>query len=86
MVSTNNAQTIWVQDQLFVDWTSVWTWMRSIECEITRKTCSINLVQQKIRMENVFAKSFEQIDELINESGPICSRTKTIKQICGKIL
>ncbi len=66
-VSTNNAQTIWVQDQPFVDWTSAWTWVRSLECETTCKACSIDLVRQKIKMENTFAKSSKQVDKLIKQ-------------------
>ena len=31
------------------------------------KRCSINLLGQKIRIENAFAKTFEQIDELIKQ-------------------
>ena len=64
-MTTNIAQTICVQDQPFVIWTSAWSWVHSIECEITRKACTINLVQQKIRMRNAAAKSSEPINKLI---------------------
>lgn len=60
--------------------------MRGIEYKITCKVCSIALVQQKIKIENAFAKFFKQIDELINEIRLICSKAKTRKVICGKVL
>ena len=64
-VTTNIVQTIWVQDQPFVNWTSVWSWMHGIKCEITCKAYPIDLVQQKIRMENVATQSSEQINNLM---------------------
>ena len=64
-VITNIAQTIWVQNQPFVKWTSACSWGHGIKCKITRKACAINQVQQKIKMENAAAKSFKQIDKLI---------------------
>ena len=39
--------------------------MYAIECLVTRKGCTINLVGQKFRMENASAKTSEQIDKLI---------------------
>ncbi len=66
-MSTNNTQTIWVQDQPFIDWINAWTWVHSIKYKITYKSCSINLVHQKIRIENAFTKSSKQIDKLIKQ-------------------
>lgn len=64
-VTTNVASTIWVQDQPFGDWKSAWDWVYGIEYPVTRKRCAIDLVGQKIRMEDAAAKSSEQINELI---------------------
>lgn len=64
-VTTNNANTIWVQDQPFADWGSAWAWVNQIDCPVTRKGCAIDLVCQKIRLENASAKSSGEIDELI---------------------
>ena len=36
-----------------------------IECPVKHKVCTINLVDQKIKMENGFTKISEQIDKLI---------------------
>lgn len=41
--------------------------MYKIECEITRKRYAINLVGQKIKMENTAAKLSEYIDKLIKQ-------------------
>ena len=41
--------------------------MYTIECLVTCKECVIDLVSQKIRMENASAKISEQIDELIKQ-------------------
>ena len=64
-VNTHFASTIWVQDQVFGNWQSAWTWVYAIKSLVTRKRCVIDLVGQKIRMENASAKIFVQIDELI---------------------
>lgn len=64
-VTTNNANTIWVQDQPFADWGSAWAWVNQIDCPVIRKWCAIDLVCQKIRFENASAKSSGEIDELI---------------------
>lgn len=65
MMSTNNAETIQIQDQLFVNQMSTCTKMHSIKYEITLKAYSIDLLQQKIKIENMFAKSCKQINKLI---------------------
>lgn len=67
MVIINIVQTIWVQEQLFVDWTSTKSWLYNIKYEIACKDCTINLIQQKIRIEKLVAKSAKQIDELIKQ-------------------
>lgn len=64
-VTINNANTIWVQDQPFVDWRSAWAWVNQIKYSVTRKGCAIDLISQKIRFENASAKSSTEIDELI---------------------
>ena len=61
-------QTIWIQDQPFVNWTSAYFCMHGIECEITHKACAIDQAQQKVKMQNAAAKSFEQIDKVIKQN------------------
>lgn len=41
--------------------------MHGIEYWITRKTCTIDLVHQKIKMEIAVAKSLKYIDKLIKQ-------------------
>ena len=41
--------------------------MRGMEYAISRKDCSIDLVQQKIRIENAYDKFSKQIDKLIKQ-------------------
>lgn len=64
-MSTNIASTIWVQDQPFENWKSAWSWMYAIKWPRMRKKCAIDLVSQKIRIEDAFAKTSKQINELI---------------------
>lgn len=54
-VSTNVASTILVQNQPFGNWKNAWNWVYVIECPVICKGCTIDLVSQKIRMENAFA-------------------------------
>lgn len=53
--------------------------MHSIKCEITYKVYSIDLVQQKIRMENILAKFSKQINKLIKRDWAHMQWTKDNK-------
>lgn len=51
-----------------------------------RKTCAINLVGQKLKMENTFAKTFEQIDELIKQDWQYLQLDKYKKEHTGRVI
>ena len=80
-VNTHVASTIWVQDQAFGNWQSAWTWVYAIECSVTRKGCAIDLVGQKIRIENISAKTSVQIDKLIKRDWQHLRFDKSEKKI-----
>ena len=79
-MSTNIVSTTWVQNQSFGDWRSAWTWVYPIEYLVTHKGYAIDLVDQNIKIENAFAKTSEQIDELIKRDWQYLELNKSEKK------
>lgn len=59
--------------------------MHAIKCSKTCKRCVSDLVGQKIRIENVLAKIFEQIEKLIKRDWQYLELKKFEKRACKTV-
>lgn len=81
-LSTIRIPYIWVQDQPFVDWGSAWAWVNQIKCPVTRKGCAIDLVCQKISLENPSANHQLKSTSWSNEISYTSDCTKRKRRNC----
>ncbi len=66
-VTTDNATTIWIHNQVFASWPDAWRWVCQMQNVETRRACCIDLVSQKIRSLNAAVKTAEEISGFIKK-------------------
>ena len=67
-MTTYQAKTIWIQEQLFTSYGDAWRWVYDIENIVTRGACAADLVAQKIRLLDASAKSVEEISNMLKKN------------------
>lgn len=66
-VTTYQAETIWIQEQLFILYVDTWHWVYGIENIVIRSTYTADLVFQKIGSLNALVKSLEEISNILKK-------------------
>ena len=82
----NYANTIWVQDQAFMNWHKAWVWITKITNIVTRKDCTIDLATQLIENLNTLSKIAIKVDKLLNKDWGNVEISKDEKNVLQKRL
>ena len=67
-VTMHQAETIWIQEQLFTSYRDAWHWVDGIENIVIHGAYTIDLIAQKIRSFDVSAKSAEEISNMFKKN------------------